>query len=242
MKRTLGFVIIIAALLSGCSTAMPTTPVTASTQVVMLAATETAAPTATQPPTATATSTPTATPTVTASPTSTPTPTETATPTSTSTPRHTATPRPTKVPVTATATATATPASSAVVPLADVFSFDAGGFMKYLDYAHLKYQMATALVGGATHQSGNCRQANQLYNEMLAIALFTGAPEPWQTMVEEYNTLRTQAFITYDPVHKVCQAGGGTIDEETGRRMIDFFDRAQNRMYEMLQQAKAMTQ
>jgi hypothetical protein len=36
-------------------------------------------------------------------------------------------------------------------------------------------------------------------------------------------------------------AGGGVVSDAVDRQIVDFFDMAQNRMYEMLQQARAMT-
>jgi hypothetical protein len=129
-----------------------------------------------------------------------------------------------------------------VVPPPQVFPFDVGGFMTYLDYAHSKYQRLTTMIGSATRRTGSCSAFNQLYGEILGVVAFSGAPEQWQALVEEYNALRTQVIITIEPVNRVCQGGGGVVDEETDRLMLDFVDRAQNRMYEMLQQAQAMIQ
>jgi hypothetical protein len=61
-------------------------------------------------------------------------------------------------------------------------------------------------------------------------------------MVDEYHNFRTQAITVIDPIYKLCLGGGGTVDAETDRRIIDLLNRAQNRMYEMLKQAKSMTQ
>lgn len=116
--------------------------------------------------------------------------------------------------------------------------------MKYLDYAKQKYSTLKGFVGGAAKGDyvGSCNMFIQFRGELLGIVAFSGAPEQWQAMVDEYHNFRTQAIIVIDPIDKLCLGGGGTVDEETGRRIIDLLDRAQNRMYEMLKQAKSMTQ
>lgn len=237
-NRKLGLWSMLGAFLVSCGTPGLLNPTLTATVTVAPAATQTAPPTATEPPAPTSTRAATATATPTSTPT--PAPTETSTPVPTATPRNTATPQPAQV--APAATATTTPASSVVVPPPQVFQFDVGGFMQYLDYAHSKYQQMTFIIGAATKQTGSCRAFNQIYGEILGVVAFTGAPEAWQAMVEEYNALRTQVIITIEPVNRVCQAGGGTVDEETDRQMLDFLDRAQNRMYEMLQQAQSMIQ
>ncbi len=114
--------------------------------------------------------------------------------------------------------------------------------MKYLDYAHTKYQAFLKGHGGAAKGDyvGSCAWFNQIRGEVLGIVSFTDAPEAWQTMVSEYNSLREQAIVAMEPINAVCARGGGTISAETDQQIISFFDHAQNRMYQMLQQAKAM--
>jgi hypothetical protein len=244
-KHELGLLIVITVLLVGCSTTSPLTATAMDTVVPTV--TQTAAPSATEPPTATSTAAPTATtkptstpaPIATTPPTSTAAPTETFAPAPTVTRRNTATPKPTKV--VATATPTGAPVSSGVVPPPQVFQFDVGGFMKYLDYAHLRYQQLAGMIGLATRKTGSCREFAEFYNGILGIVAFADAPEPWTAMVEEYNTFRAQALSVVEPVNQVCKAGGGSVDDETDRKMLALLDRAQNRMYEMLQQAKTMT-
>lgn len=247
MKPRLLFIITSASLLISCGTApvpSPTgTPAPAEPPIATATAippATTAAPTATATPVPTATPIPTETPLPTTTPTVAPTETSTPLPTATKPPAPTATPKPAQP--TPTATAIAAPVSSVVIPPPQVFSFDPGGFMQYLEYAHGKYQLMTKMVGAATRQPGSCLVFNQYRNEIMAIPNFTGAPEPWTAMVAEYNDLRTQAFITVEPIQALCQGGGGTLAEGEDRKIIDFFDRAQNRMYEMLQQAKTLTQ
>ena len=115
--------------------------------------------------------------------------------------------------------------------------------MKYLDYAHSAYQGITGAVGYASdgRHVGNCEWFFRARNTVLGIVAFNNAPEPWQEMVTEYNSLRAQAITTIDPINKVCRGGGGTISDETDKQILAVFDNAQNRMYQMLQQAKAMT-
>jgi hypothetical protein len=141
------------------------------------------------------------------------------------------------------ATPTTAPAGASVPPPL-VFEFTPGGFMQYLDYAHKRYQMMLEYVGGAFKGDyiGSCNLFNIRRNDLMSIVAFTNVPEEWRAMVDDYHSLRTQAFIVTDPIHQLCQGGGGTVSEETARAISDLLDRAQNRMYEMLQQARAMTQ
>ena len=115
--------------------------------------------------------------------------------------------------------------------------------MKYLDYAHAKYQALLAGHGSIAkgEHVGSCVWFDQIRGEILGIVAFSAAPEQWQAMVSEYNSLRTQAIIVIEPINKVCKAGGGTIPTETDQKIIALYDMAQNRMYQMLQQAKSMT-
>jgi hypothetical protein len=128
------------------------------------------------------------------------------------------------------------------VPPAESFEFTPGGFMKYLDYAHAKYQKILQFVGGASKGDyvGSCTLFDQYRGELLGIVAFTNAPEAWKTMVDEYNSLRTQAIVVIDPIDRVCRGGGGKISEETDRQINGLLDHAQNRMYEMLEQARTM--
>ncbi len=240
-KHKLGLYVSIIALLAGCNTATPSTSVAATTNTVVPTFTQIAALPTTEPPTATSTTTPTVTPTSTRTPTSTSTSTPTVafTPAPTATPRNTATPKPTRV--AATTTATNAPASGVVVPPPEVFQFDIGGFIKYLDQAHLRYQQLSGMIGLATRQSGSCREFNEYYNGVLGLVEFKDAPEPWAAMVTEYNNFRTQVLVVIDPVTQVCKGRGGSLDSDTVRKMLSLLDQAQSRMYQMLQQAKAMT-
>ena len=90
--------------------------------------------------------------------------------------------------------------------------------------------------------AARCSWPYQARGDLLGIVAFSGAPEQWHSMVNEYHSLRGQAIRIIEPVHAVCQAGGGVVSGEVAQQIIDFFDMAQNRMYEMLQQAQAMTQ
>jgi hypothetical protein len=228
-----------AIIFAACASPNTTTPTPTAVEIAVATATASPRATSTSLPTATATSTPT--PTATATTTLEPTPTATALPATAppATPRYTATPRPTAVPPTATAAP-----SSVSVPPPQVFQFDAGGFMKYLDYAKQKYATLKGFVGGAAKGDyvGSCNLFIQFRGELLGIVAFSGAPEQWQAIVDEYHDFRTQAITVIDPIEQICLTGGGSVDAETDRRILDLLDRAQNRMYQMLQQAKTMTQ
>jgi hypothetical protein len=122
------------------------------------------------------------------------------------------------------------------IPPPQVFQFDGGGFIKYLEYAHQAFRISIPTDGAR----GDCGNMNRIRNNMLSVAAFENAPEPWQAMVAEYNGWRTKVLAGVDPVYKVCQGGGGTLPLETAQQINALSDKAQNRMYEMLQQAKAM--
>jgi hypothetical protein len=230
-------------LLAACGSSTPApTPTAAPTETsVPPAATSTALPTPTETPQPTATSmpAPTATPSATATPLATTTPKAPATLKSPPTPRATAvpaTPAPTTAPVAASG------AASGAVPPPQVFQFSGDGFRQYLDYAHVKYQAFLAEFGSVAKgdHAGSCNWFFQRRNELLGIVALTGAPEPWTAMVEEYNSFRTQTLAVIEPLNALCGGGGGAIPEGLDRQITDLFDRAQNRMYEMLNQAKTM--
>ncbi len=111
--------------------------------------------------------------------------------------------------------------------------------MKYLDYAHQAYGVS---VSTDTRRPNDCINFYRLRNNILGVVAFENAPEPWQAMVAEYNSLRTQVLIGIDPIYKICQGGGGTLPLETAKQINATCDNAQNRMYQMLQQAKTMIQ
>jgi hypothetical protein len=228
-------------LLAACGSPTPAPVPTAAPTETSVPPTATSTSTATALPTATATPPPTATPTETPQPTATSTPAPTTTPKATATPKATRTPKPTAVPVTLAPT-TAPVVSSGAVPPPQVFQFSGDGFRQYLDYAHVKYQVFLAEFGSVAKgdHSGSCLWFFQRRNELLGIVTFTGAPEPWTAMVEEYNSFRTQTLTVIEPLNALCGGGGGAIPEGLDRQITDLFDRAQNRMYEMLKQAKTM--
>jgi hypothetical protein len=243
-KYHLSVLLLISLLLVTACTAT-SAPTATPTTIAPVAPTSTQplAPTSTEPPTSTATATSTTTPTVTATPTQTFTPTSTATPQFTAPPRQTATPRNTTTPQpTQTQEASAAAPSDVSVPPAESFEFTPGGFTKYLDYAHAKYQKLLQFVGGASKGDyiGSCTLFEQYRGEMLGIVAFTNAPEAWKAMVDEYNSLRTQAIVVIEPINQICHSGGGTLSEEIDRQINSLLDHAQNRMYEMLKQAKSM--
>ena len=115
--------------------------------------------------------------------------------------------------------------------------------MKYLDYAHGVYQNLTYGIGLASNgrNTGDCSEFVRDRNFALGIVAFSDAPEPWQAMVVEYNSLRSQVITIIDPIDRICRSGGGTLSAETDKQILTLIDNAQNRMYQMLQQAKAMT-
>ena len=214
---------ILALSLTACSA--NATPVDTPTATI----TETVTATATMPPTATSSPTPTSTSTPTLMPTATP----------TTEPTHTFTPRPTKVPVTPTATSAP---STASFPPPEVHPFDVGGLIDYLGRAHDSFQQFLSGFGNIVAHGikGNCNWYIQVRNDWMGMIAFSDVPDQWQPWYSEYRSLIAGAFDVTLPIHNVCNAGGGTIDDATDQKIINFFDSAQNRLYALIQQANSM--
>lgn len=192
--------------------------------------------------TATATRAPTETPTLrpTSTPTATPTamPTQTPTSTPTDTPTVTPTPRPTRIPPTPTATLTATPAAYVLDPPRP---FDPGELYDNLKRVHDSYQAFLGYFGQIVSSGamGDCNTFRRYWNLWLGLSVFTDVPDTWSSMYAEYRSLVDGTFQVMMPLNNICQGGGGTIDDETDRRIIDYLDMAQNRAYELIRQIEA---
>jgi hypothetical protein len=244
IRFSLVLCVILTGLLTACGSSTPKPAATVPTET-SVPATATIAPTETPLPTATATTLPTATPTETPEPTATLTPVPSMTPSATATalPKATPTRKPTVVPATTTPAPTTAPvASSNVVPPPQVLQFNSNDFKKSLDYAHTTYQLFLANFGSVAkgNHTGSCSWLFQRQGAMMSLVAFTGAPEPWTAMVDEYNASRTQVLTAIEPLMNLCRGGGGTIPEGLDREIIDLFERLQNRMYEILKVTETM--
>ena len=213
--------------LAACSSAPAPTPTSTNTNT----------PAATPTNTPTATFTPTHTPTVSRTPSPTPRPTDTPTPTAT--PLLTPTPRATRVPPTPVPTAT-----PAVAPQLDrtTIPFNVDGFIKSLRDAHRNVQRIRELLSYVTESGkvGSCAEYGFARSGVMGAFAFSDVPPAWQPLYIEYiRLLDGTAYVTL-PVHTVCEAGGGTIDQETDLKMLSYTQSAELRLFAMIQEAEVL--
>jgi len=209
--------------------------------------TYTATPTSTPLPTDTPTATPTSTATSTATATSTP--TATATPTPTPSPTHTPPPiltnTPTSMPVsTATQPVPTLPSSQAhVFPETPIQSFDADIFIQYLGLVRDSFRSAAdefpKIFSGS--KKGDCGS----YIGWIALWAaqapgFENVPPAWYPLYAEYRSLLQEAVTITWEINEVCDAGGGTVSDETVAASQAFIDRAYPRSEEMVVEAQQL--
>jgi hypothetical protein len=199
-------------------------------------------PTATVPqatdtprPTATASFTPTRTRTATRTPTATF--TETPSPTATASP----TPRPTQPPNTPTPAATATPATAPQLNRTTI-PWDIDSFLKSLKTAHRNVQRMRELLSFVTESGkpGSCGEAGFARSAILGAFAYSDVPPAFQPLYVEYIRLLDGTVYATTPVFDVCEAGGGTIDEETSLNMLAYAQAAELRLFAMIQEAEAL--
>jgi hypothetical protein len=223
---------------SACNAAL--TPI--ATPVTTAAVTTTAAPTFTAPATSTETSTPTATSssTPTATATKVPSSTPTATASATTVPTRTSTPRPTRVPVTVTATTTPKPAladapSGGTVPEEN---FNMEGFRDNVRVAHSSVQGLIAYLSRVLSSGfdGRCQHFFDYRNRWLSLPAYPNIPTSLAGAHAEYRAAINDALSAVNPVYQTCSGGGGRIDTEVFKTMLDAMDTAQNRLYQVRKQ------
>lgn len=233
-----------ALVLIGLATACSPAPTPTPTVTLVAVAPDTVTPQPTETPTATATATvqPSATPTVT--PSATPSATPTTTPTSTPQPSPTATrtKKPTQPP--ASATPTVEPVSnSAMIPAPFTKPFSPDLFIQMLDNGHaafIKFLAYHGKVSSGNISIGSCYKFFNIRDEWKNLLVLSDVPEAWAALYTEYSALRNQVFVVTDPINQICGAGRGTLSAETDQQILNFLDSAQNRLYQLSQQAQAM--
>ncbi len=75
---------------------------------------------------------------------------------------------------------------------------------------------------------------------MLGAFAYSDVPPAWQPLYVEYIRLLDGTVHVSMPVFTVCEAGGGTVDEETDQRMLSYSQAAELRLFEMMQEAEAL--
>jgi hypothetical protein len=139
------------------------------------------------------------------------------------------------------ATPTLPPPAAPVFADTPIWPFDAGQFIDNLDRVHKSFQNMTAVVGvAATSGTGSCHSFRLFSADWTSAYGFVNVPEAWYPLYAEYRVLLQQAFTLTEPIRAICAAGGGTVSPEAIDAMNAFFDPAQNRMYALLTQARAM--
>jgi hypothetical protein len=213
----------------GCVADAPSATATPAPTIAVVTDTPLPTPTASFTPTRTPTATRTRTPT--ASPTVTPSPSATAS----------QTPRPSPVPNTPTPAATAT---SATAPQLDrtTIPFTVESFLKSLGDAHRNVQRFRELLSFVTEsgKAGSCAENGYARSALLGAFAYGDVPPVWQPLYFEYIRLLDGTVHVSTPVFTVCEAGGGTIDEETSQRMLSYAQAAELRLFEMMKEADAI--
>ena len=206
--------------------------------------TATAVAVATLPPTATDTPRPTntATPTLTPSATPTPTSTKTPTPSPTVTASATATRAPTRVPVTPKPSSTRTAPPAHVYLDRTTLPFKVNDFSKSLEEAHSSFQLFANTMQQIVNDgvTGNCSSYQRSRSDWLGLPAYADVPPAWHSIYLDYVTLLDDAVAITAPINQVCAAGGGTVDSDTDRKIVEFFTTNQNHFYELIQAANAL--
>ena len=102
--------------------------------------------------------------------------------------------------------------------------------------------MQNALGFTLQASGGRCGWVYQHYGALVATPGFANVPDMWMGLYHEYIGWLDQTIEVLTPLHNLCRAGGGTIEEESVRQVANFIDGAQTRLYQMWQEAKAMRQ
>jgi hypothetical protein len=99
----------------------------------------------------------------------------------------------------------------------------------------------TSLVGvAATTGTGSCHSYTLLSAVWTSVHGFSNIPDSWYALYYEYRVLLQRAYELTEPVRTVCSRGGGSVSEDADRAMVEFFDPAQNRLYAILKEARAL--
>lgn len=206
------------------------------------------------PPTETVPPSPTASPTATVKPSDTPTRAPSATPTALPTSTPSATPRPSPTAIatliteptqapTSSPTSTAPAPAPSNIPAPPINPFSPDLFISTLDKGHayfIKFLQYHGKVSSGNIAIGSCYKFFNIRSEWASLSLFTAVPEAWAPLYTEYQAIREQVFVVTDPISQICGAGRGSISAETDQQILSFLDNAQNRFYELGQQARAM--
>jgi hypothetical protein len=115
-------------------------------------------------------------------------------------------------------------------------------FIDSLSEAHrnvvlFKDYFATITGSGRT---GSCQRFDSLRASWLGAFAYSDVPPIWQPLYVEYIRLLDGTVAVSMPLHDLCIAGGGTIDDETTQRILSYVDAAQLHLFEMEQEARAL--
>ena len=126
-------------------------------------------------------------------------------------------------------------------PPPQVQSFDPAVFIDCVNRAHGHFQKFLAGFNLLVEHkiTGSCRWLDGRRREWGELFWFSEVPAAWKPLHDEYQSLIEQAFEVTASIYSLCQGTGGTVDEATDRRIIEFFDRAQNRLHQIALEAEA---
>jgi len=211
--------------------------------VIALAATATALPATA---TATAQNTATASATQTVAPSATPSPSDTATssptPVPSSTPTPTPSPRPTRRPATSTFTPTATDSqpTAPLYPKTPIVAWNAVAFLQSItdsrNSTHDFYDYHGRATVGAT---GNCNYFWNDYGIWERQPGFTNVPAAWYPLYYRLRVILQNVQIGVQPVVKVCEVGGGHIDDSDDQKILAALATAVDQLDQLATDAKA---
>jgi len=100
--------------------------------------------------------------------------------------------------------------------------------------------MQNALSFVLKNSGGTCNWVYQHYGSVVATPGFADVPEMWLGLYSEYISWLDRAIEALAPLYNLCRSGGGTMAEESVRQISGFIDEAQNRLYQLWQEANAM--
>jgi hypothetical protein len=171
-------------------------------------------------------------------------PTDTATPTSTSAPSSTPKPTWTRLPATQVPSAVLATGEqpSQNVAQGQASPFDIKEFKQTLYETHRGLQGSLDAIGPAVKgvRQGSCVEFNSYWDRWRNTRTYFGMLEPWLSIHNEYVSLVNGAVYVTEPIHAVCQTGGGIVSEEDDRKIVEYLDMAQNRIYQLRQQVESM--
>lgn len=87
---------------------------------------------------------------------------------------------------------------------------------------------------------GNCGAYGRFMQDVKNLPGFVNVPDNWFPLYFEYRSLLSQTPAVTAEIATVCNAGGGDVSAQTDLAVVDFVDRTQQRLYQMIAEAQSM--